>query len=154
MATGEPMADHGQNKSENISDEVWDDLYEQARAVKQQAWVPYSEFPVGAALLCESGEIVTGCNVENASIGATVCAERTALGVAVSHGERSFEALCVVTDAEPPAAPCGICRQALSEFCANLPMLLANEAGDREETTLAEIFPRAFRGDAVDASDD
>ncbi|MFB6350578.1 MAG: cytidine deaminase, partial [Bradymonadaceae bacterium] len=131
------MAEHDDRQT--VPDEAWDQLYERAREVKQQAWVPYSGFPVGAALLCESGEIVTGCNVENASIGATVCAERTALGAAVSRGERSFRALCVVTDAEPPAAPCGICRQTLSEFCEELPILLANEAGDREETTLAEI---------------
>jgi len=145
------MVDPGDD--ETISDQIWDELYERAREVKRQAWVPYSEFSVGAALLCESGEIVTGCNVENASIGATVCAERTVLGAAVSRGERRFRALCIVTDADPPAAPCGICRQTLAEFCEDLPILLANEAGDRDETTLDELFPRAFRGAELNPAD-
>ncbi len=126
--------------------EDWDELYKRAREVKERAWVPYSAFPVGAALLTDDGEIVVGCNVENASIGGTVCAERTAVGTAVSRGKTSFRALCIVSDADPPAAPCGICRQILVEFCEDLPILLANEHGEREETTLAELLPRAFRG--------
>ena len=142
------MADPGE--ADDIDDAVWDELVDQAREVKQQAWVPYSDFPVGAALLCESGEIVTGCNVENASIGATVCAERNAVGAAVSQGEREFRALCIVTDADPPAAPCGICRQTLVEFCEDLPILLVNDDGDRQWTQLADLFPRAFRGTAME----
>lgn len=129
-----------------VSSDAWDELYAKARAAKSNAWVPYSNFPVGAALLTASGEVVSGCNVENASIGATVCAERTAVGNAVCAGDRRFDALCVVTDAEPPAAPCGICRQVLAEFGTDLPILMANERGEREFTTLDDLLPRAFTG--------
>lgn len=135
-----------------VPNDVWEELYARARDVRRNAYAPYSEFPVGAALLTESGEIVAGCNVENASIGGTVCAERTALGTAIARGEREFRALCVVTEADPPAAPCGICRQVLTEFCEELPILMANEEGAREFTTLAALFPRAFTGLPDDAS--
>ena len=124
--------------------ETWDKLYEKAYEVQQRAYAPYSEFPVGAALLCSNGDIVTGCNVENATIGATVCAERTAVGNAICQGQRSFKALCVVCDISPPAAPCGICRQVLAEFGQDLPILMANDDGDREWTVLEELLPRAF----------
>jgi cytidine deaminase len=142
------------NPADEIPDEVWDELIDCATEVKDNAWVPYSEFPVGAALLTESGDVVTGCNVENASIGGTVCAERTAVGTAVSRGETEFRALCIVSDVDPPAAPCGICRQVLAEFCEQLPILLANEQGDRDLTTLGELLPRAFRGSAMSPSSD
>jgi cytidine deaminase len=100
--------------------------------------------------LTEAGEVVQGCNVENATIGATVCAERTAVGTAVAEGHRTFEALCIVTNSEPPAAPCGICRQVLAEFCEELPILVINPEGSREFMRLSELLPRAFRRGADD----
>lgn len=122
----------------------WEELYDRAVSAQEHAWVPYSEFPVGAALWTDSDDIVAGANVESASLGATVCAERTAVGTSVSRGMRSFRALCVVTDHDPPEPPCGICRQVLAEFCDDLPILAANLDGDAEFTTLDDLFPDAF----------
>ena len=128
-----------------IAVETWERLVEAARQVQSRAYVPQSNFPVGAALLTEEGEIVQGCNVENATIGATVCAERTAVGTAVAEGYRDFEALCIITDSDPPAPPCGICRQVLVEFCEELPILVVNPEGSRECMHLSELLPHAFR---------
>lgn len=127
-----------------ITDEQWQRLYEAALAAQKNAYAPYSKFPVGAAFLMDSGEVYAGCNVENASNGATVCAERTAIGNAVAHGERRPVALAVVTNLEAPAAPCGICRQVLAEFADDLPILMSNPEGDREFTTLDELLPHRF----------
>ena len=127
-----------------ISDETWEELHERAVEAKANAYAPYSDFDVGAALLTESGDIFIGANVEQASIGGTVCAERTAVVSAVTHGHRSFKAICVVTDSAEPTAPCGFCRQTLGEFGLELPILMASSNGEREFTTLREIFPRAF----------
>lgn len=132
------------NDFAGIPANTWDALFEAARDVRERAYAPYSNFPVGAALLMESGDIYTGCNVENASIGATVCAERTAIGAAVAHGERRAKALAVVTDLDPAAAPCGICRQVLSEFADDLPILMASADGAREFTTLDDLLPHRF----------
>lgn len=130
---------------------TWDRLAKAARAVRPRAYVPYSEFPVGAALLADDGEIFSGCNVENATIGATVCAERNAIGCAVAAGHRRFEALAVITDVTPPSAPCGICRQVLAEFCDNLPILLISPGGEHRFTTLDDLLPMRFSGrDFVD----
>lgn len=122
----------------------WKELYRRAVSVRDEAWAPYSEFRVGAALWTKTDEIIVGANVESASIGATVCAERTAVGTSVSRGIRSFRALCVVTDHNPPEPPCGICRQVLAEFCDHLPILIANLDGETEFTTLEDLFPNAF----------
>lgn len=130
--------------TEAISDETWDALYEAALEVRERAHAPYSGFKVGAALLTESGEIFVGCNIENASIGATVCAERTAIGTAIARGQTHPKALCVVTRLDTPAAPCGICRQVLAEFADELPILIANIDGDRVYTTLDELLPLRF----------
>ncbi|MBE6762779.1 MAG: cytidine deaminase [Ruminococcaceae bacterium] len=122
-------------------------LIDAAAAARQKAYTPYSQFAVGAALLGGDGVIYTGCNVENASYGLTCCAERTALFKAVSAGTRHFLALAVVggdvgEGIGTPCLPCGICRQALSEFCDDdLPII----AGNGEMTTLGELFPNAFR---------
>jgi cytidine deaminase len=132
--------------SNDISSETWDELFEHAASVRENAWVPYSTFQVGAAILLPDGDIVTGCNVENATYGATVCAERTAVGCAVARGERDFRAICIVTELDEPAAPCGICRQVLAEFCDDLPILLANPQGERELVMLSELLPRRFSG--------
>lgn len=130
----------------DIDEATWQRLADAALDVRERAHVPYSKFPVGAALLTDDGEIITGCNVENATIGATVCAERNAIGCAVSQGHRAFRALAVVTDVDPPAAPCGICRQVLAEFCEDLPILLLTSEGQRRTTTLDELLPMRFSG--------
>lgn len=115
-----------------------------ARAARDNAHAPYSKFRVGAALLGKSGRIYTGCNVENASYGLTICAERTAIVKAVSEGERQFEAIAVVTDVEKLTPPCGACRQFISEFCVDIPVILANLTGKVERESSAHLLPRAF----------
>ncbi len=126
----------------------FDRLVEAALAVRAQAYAPYSRFLVGAAVLSSSGVIYTGCNVENASYGATVCAERNAIAQMVAAGERSAVACAVVTKGKDPAAPCGLCRQVLYEFADDMPVLLIGLQGARRtriETTLAALLPRGFR---------
>jgi cytidine deaminase len=120
------------------------ELIEAALKARARARAPYSQFQVGAAVLAGSGRIYTGCNVENASYGLTVCAERVALFKAVSEGESKFEALAVVTDAAVPATPCGACRQVIWELCGDIPVVLANVAGRRETVRMAELLPRPF----------
>ena len=125
------------------------DLLTAARTAAAQAYCPYSCFTVGAALLAEDGRIFTGANVENASYGLTICAERAAVFTAVNAGVRRFRALAVAAGNSAPATPCGACRQVLAEFCDNLmPVFCSTKAGDRvEQTTLGELLPEAFRGD-------
>lgn len=120
-----------------------------ARKAREYAYVPYSNFKVGAALLGRSGRVFTGCNVENASSGATICAERTAVVKAVSEGERDFVALAVVTDVPEPASPCGICRQVLVEFNPELPVIMANLAGEYRVETALGLLPYAFTKSAM-----
>ena len=119
-------------------------LIETAIKARLKAYAPYSQYRVGAALLGKSGRIYSGCNVENASLGATICAERTAVVKAVSEGETSFQALVVATDGQEPGAPCGICRQFLAEFGLDLILILVNLNGKKVETTLAQYLPGAF----------
>lgn len=118
-------------------------LIQAAIEAREKAYAPYSKYKVGAALLTESGKIYTGCNVENASFGATICAERTAAVKAISDGEMKFRALAVVVEGEP-VAPCGICRQFLVEFGGDLQLFLGNPGGELVETTLNECLPGAF----------
>jgi cytidine deaminase len=119
-------------------------LIPQVLAVRQRAYAPYSNFLVGAILLGRSGKTYAGCNVENATYGLCVCAERTAVVRAVADGEQAFVGLVVATSSSPPSPPCGMCRQTLAEFAADLPILLVNEAGERKLFSLAEIFPHSF----------
>jgi cytidine deaminase len=112
--------------------------------VRENACAGYSHYKVGAALLASSGKVYTGCNVENATYGLTVCAERVALWKALSEGERTFTQIAVVTSSEPPASPCGACRQLLWEYCGDIEVILANLHGFRKTLDLAEIFPRPF----------
>ncbi|MFW5966504.1 MAG: cytidine deaminase [Persicimonas sp.] len=138
----------------DIDDDTWERLIEAARDVRRRAYVPYSNFAVGAAILTESGQIVAGCNVENASLGATICAERVAVGQMVARGAGRPVAICVLTGLDEPAAPCGICRQVLSEFTDDdLPVLLASTSGARTETSLVELLPRRFGPAQLDAAD-
>ncbi len=119
-------------------------LIDQAREVRQRAAAPYSNFLVGSALETTGGEIFTGCNVENASYGLTICAERVAACKAVSEGHRSFTRIAVVADTETLTPPCGACRQVLWEVCGDIEVVLAN-LDDRAETMkLADLLPRPF----------
>lgn len=112
---------------------------------RSNAYVPYSKFPVGAALLTTDGKVYTGCNIENAGYSMTNCAERTAVFKAVSEGDTTFAALAVSADTSGPVAPCGACRQVLAEFCApDMPVYLTNLKGDVQETTIGELLPGAF----------
>ena len=126
-----------------------DELCRLALAVRPHAHAPYSRFQVGAALRAVDGRIFTGVNVENASFGATICAERTAIVCAVAAGAREFSELVVALPDSPPAAPCGLCRQMLAEFARDLPITLVNDRGERIATSLAELLPRAFHGDEL-----
>ena len=126
-----------------------DDLERLALDARSRAYAPYSGFAVGAALRARDGRVFTGANVENASYGLSVCAERTAVFTAVAAGAREFVELAVATRSSPPAAPCGLCRQALAEFALDLPIVLVNEAGERTRVTLAELLPHAFRPDSL-----
>ena len=119
------------------------ELLEAALVARERAYAPYSKFLVGAAVRAESGKIYTGCNIENASYGLTVCAERNALFSAVGAGERKFTALCVVGDTEGPISPCGACRQVMAEFKVPC-IILANLKGDVKEYTLEELLPLSF----------
>ena len=120
------------------------ELVRKALQARESAYAPYSHYKVGAALLGKSGRIYTGCNVENASYGATICAERVAAVKAVSEGELEFEALAVAVDGDEPGSPCGICRQFLAEFGTGLRLVLVNLKGARVDTTLEEYLPEAF----------
>jgi cytidine deaminase len=138
-AEGDPRAAITSH-ARTVTDEELVSLASQARA---QAYAPYSRFAVGAALLTRSGTVYTGANVENASYGLSVCAERVAVWKAVSQGERDFVALAVVT--ANGVTPCGACRQVLAEFAQpDLRILVADEHGHREEHTLAQLLPEAF----------
>ena len=122
----------------------WQPLLDAARQARARAYAPYSGFQVGAALLMEDGAIVAGCNVENRSYGLTICAERGALSAAVAQGHGRPRAIAVLTDTSPPSAPCGMCRESLQELAAGAPVLLANTAGERVETTVSELLPMPF----------
>ena len=115
-----------------------------ARAVRENSHAPFSKFKVGAAVQDESGRIFTGCNVENATYGLTVCAERVAIFKGVSEGARKFTRVAVVADTETLTPPCGACRQILWEFCGDVEVVLANLDGKSEALQLGALFPRAF----------
>ena len=115
-----------------------------ARIARGRAYVPYSKYPVGAALLCGSGKVYPGCNVENAAYPVCMCAERTALFSAVAAGEKEFVAMAVIADSDRPVPPCGVCRQALFELAPNLSLLLANLRGVEQRTSPRELLPGGF----------
>jgi cytidine deaminase len=115
-----------------------------AKEAREKAYAPYSKFKVGAALLTGDGNVYSACNVENASYGGSICAERNAVAQAVAAGEKNFVQLAIVTQSDPPAAPCGLCRQVLVEFCDDLPILLCNPEGEVVRTTLKDLQPLPF----------
>lgn len=121
----------------------YEELINEALLGKEESYSPYSNFRVGAALLASSGKIYRGCNVENASFGATICAERTAMVKAVSDGERSFVAIAIVSDSPDYTVPCGICRQFLSEFGTNLKVIMPGKDSIKV-MELNELLPEAF----------
>ena len=134
-----------------------EELMLRAMEARHMAYAPYTGFAVGAALLCRDGQVYTGCNIENAALTATNCAERTALFKAVSEGEREFEAIAIVGGKaqEPPreyCAPCGVCRQVMAEFCdpETFRIILMNGAGEIREYLLKELLPLGFTGKALE----
>jgi len=127
-----------------------DRLLDAARAVQPRAHAPYSGFRVGAALEAMDGQVFVGCNVENASYGLTICAERSALVAAVAAGQRRFRRIVVVSDSDPPASPCGACRQMLAEFGLDL-RVDAVGPGQAQRWRLAELLPDAFTSHRLEA---
>jgi len=122
----------------------YDALIAAAKQARENAHAPYSNFRVGAALRAKSGRVFTGCNIENATLGLTCCAERTAIFKAVSEGERGFEAIAVVADTDVLTPPCGACRQIIWEFCGDVPVILANLKGKVRHETMGTLLPHAF----------
>lgn len=115
-----------------------------ALSARERAYAPYSNFKVGTVLIGKSGRVYSGCNVENATYGLCICAERTAVVRAVADGEKEFAGIVVATSSSPPSPPCGLCRQTLAEFADDLPILLINDQGESARYTLKEIFPHTF----------
>ena len=120
------------------------ELVEAAIRVRENAYAPFSEFKVGAALVTDDGQIIVGSNVESASYGLTVCAERVAVWNAISHGERKIKKIAVVADTAELTPPCGVCRQIIWEFGGDIPVILANLHGKTETVQMKDLLPRAF----------
>ena len=127
-----------------MSDETLQPLIEAATRARLQSIAPFSKFLVGAAVRAENGKVYTGCNVESASYGLTVCAERVAIWKALSEGERQFTELAVVADTASLTPPCGTCRQIIWEFCKHARIVLANLQGQNEIISIKDLLPRAF----------
>ena len=119
-------------------------LIDAATEVRSLAHAPYSSFQVGAAVESDDGTIYTGCNVESATYGLTMCAERVAIWKAVSEGKKKFGRIAVVADTEELTPPCGACRQVIWEFCGDVPVILSNLKGKTETIQMSELLPRAF----------
>ncbi|WP_226677527.1 cytidine deaminase [Mesobacillus jeotgali] len=129
-------------------------LVEKAIEARSTAYVPYSKFQVGAAIITSNDNVYLGCNIENASYGLTNCAERTAIFKAVSEGDTEIKAIAVVADTEGPVSPCGACRQVIAEFATDdTKIYLANLNGDVKETTISEILPGYFTSKDMDKVD-
>nr|WP_282433389.1 cytidine deaminase [Desulfitobacterium chlororespirans] len=129
---------------EQISPELIEELIRRAQAAYQSAYVPYSHYPVGAATLWESGRISAGCNVENASYGLTICAERNAVFHGAYHGERRLKAVAVAVPTDTFPSPCGACRQVLREFSQDCLVILVNGKGQTKTTRLSVLLPDSF----------
>jgi cytidine deaminase len=127
-----------------LSEESLDQLIETAKAARLQSVAPFSKFLVGAAVKTKAGKVYTGCNIESASYGLTVCGERVAIWKALSEGEREFSELAIVADTESLTPPCGTCRQIIHEFCGDATIVLSNLRGETEICTIDELLPRAF----------
>jgi cytidine deaminase len=131
-----------------VTPALLDRLVEEAKQVRARAYAPYSQYRVGAALATVTGRIYTGCNVENASYGATICAERSAIAQMIASGDDKPVACAVATGGASPGSPCGICRQVLVEFARDMPVVLVSITDDghevRRDTSLAALLPDAF----------
>lgn len=128
----------------------WDALHRAALVVRARAYAPYSKFSVGAALLGTDGRVFAGCNVENASYGLCICAERNAVFAAVANGTRSFRAIAIVSSAQVPVTPCGACRQVLAEFTPSFEVRCYGENGTEQHYTTAGLLPAAFSDAALE----
>ena len=129
-----------------LIDTQFDDLIAVALTARSNAYAPYSKFAVGAAVKCKSGAVFGGANIENRSFGLTICAERVAIGAAVSGGERDFAAIAVTADSDEPIVPCGACRQFLAEFDPDLIIVSATIRGARKIDRLSRLLPDPTRG--------
>ena len=140
------------NKAKRVDPKLLDQLVQAAKAVRENAYAPYSSYPVGAAIATKRGALYVGCNVENASYPAGICAERGAIMQMIANGDREPVAAAVVTAGEG-GSPCGICRQMLSEFAKDMPIVLVGLDGKNSETgkvvQLADLLPLAFEGKAL-----
>ena len=132
------------------SDRVMTMLRERAFGAMARAYAPYSRFRVGAALLATDGSVTEGCNVENASFPAGICAERSAIAAAVARGNRAFDSITIATEAEEPTPPCGICRQVLVEFSPHLLVVAVTRDGREARWSLDELLPKAFTPQSLD----
>lgn len=122
----------------------YEELLQEAKKASQLAYAPYSNFPVGAALLTTCGKIFTGCNVENASYGLTICAERVAVVKAVSQGYRDFKAIAIYALTDEPVSPCGACRQVIMEFGTGIDIVMGSSTGKYRVAAAGELLPGAF----------
>ena len=120
------------------------ELCQKATEMLGRAYVPYSHFPVGAALECADGTVFTGCHIENAAYGPTICAERTAIVKAVSEGHRDFVRIAIAGKSEDFCVPCGTCRQVMMEFAPNLEVICLNSKGESKKFALKELLPYGF----------
>jgi cytidine deaminase len=127
-----------------MSDEIFLKLVEHAASAREAAYAPYSNFKVGAAVLTANGQIFTGCNIENASFGATMCAERVAIFAAVAAGQRQLQALAVIADTPQPVIPCGLCLQVLAEFSRQCRIITANLVEEYRLFKLEQLLPQVF----------
>ena len=128
----------------DLEPELMLELINQAQSAYRQAYVPYSHYPVGSAVLFSSGKIYSGCNVENASYGLTVCAERNAIFQAVAQGERELKAIAIAVPTDVFPSPCGACRQVIREFAVDCPVILINGTGQTRLTSLKTLLPESF----------
>lgn len=129
-------------------------LVKKAMEAKKNAYVPYSKFPIGAALLTKAGKVYTGCNIECASYGATNCAERTAIFKSVSEGDKDIEAIAVVSDLDDYTYPCGICRQVIVEYGKDIKLIIAKSEEDFRVHTISDLLPNSFSPDDLKKTDE
>ena len=122
----------------------YEKLIQEAEKARKKAYTPYSKFKVGAAVLCDDGKIFSGCNIENASFGLTICAERVAFFKAISEGSTKIKAIAVIGNTNKPCSPCGACRQVISEFGEDIPLIMTNLKGDVRIKKIKELLPEAF----------
>jgi len=122
----------------------YEKLIKEAEKARKKAYTPYSKFKVGAAVLCDDGKIFSGCNIENASFGLSICAERVAFFKAISEGSTKIKAIAVIGNTNKPCSPCGACRQVISEFGEDIPLIMTNLKGDLRIKKIKELLPEAF----------